>query len=445
MTADERRRMIEQRREATDRKERLWCKDAWQLFDVVRVPVEALLLNVDNRRFTAERKLIEEKLGHSLDPENSADDELSVISILLDTSLDVDGNRVVGQSSKDYEALKSDWQRRKQERPFWIRPDGTVRNGNRRLAMLKRLRADGGLDGTEWVDAIILDASAINEHDLFEMEQREQLTEDFKVRYTDINLLLALRDAAISRSVDWADPESIDRVAGELQHVAGGDKGYAVIQLQAIRYMDAYLDDSNAPGQYQKLLRQVERFRDVGKVMSTVESDYPDDAADMLRLTFAMIRAGLPHDDIRSIRKMFIEDRERYDKLLRGIEGEEQTWQPPADSQLADPSLVSEAEPSDADENNADPPGPVVPNYPASKVKTRITNAIDGFRAAASLASTFDAASTLEQVINRLNALSSDPQTLQNALRAENSDEVRRLVGEVIAWSRNAEQLLGSE
>lgn len=445
MTADERRRMIEQRKETTERKERLWCKDNWLLFDVLRVPVESLLLNVDNRRFAAERKLMEEKLGHPLDPENSADDELSVVSILLDTSLDVDGNRVVGQSSKDYEALRADWQRRKQERPFWIRPDGTVRNGNRRLAMLKRLRSEGGLDGTEWVDAIVLDPSGINEHDLFEMEQREQLTEDFKVRYTDINLLLALRDAAISRNVDWVDPESIERVAGELQHVAGSDKAYAVIQLQAIRYMDAYLDDSNARGQYQKLLRQVERFRDIGKVMATVESEYPDDAADMLRLTFAMIRAGMPHDDIRSIKKMFIEDRQRYQKLLQGIEGEEQSWQPPADSQLADPALVGDAEIGEGDDNGAEPPGPVVPNYPASKVKTRITNAIDGFRAASSLATTLDVASTLEQVVNRLNALSDDPQTLESALRGENSNEVRSLIEQVIAWTRSAEQLLNRE
>jgi hypothetical protein len=104
----------------------------------------------------------------------------------------------------------------------------------------------------------------------------------------------------------------IDLVAGDLQHVAGEDKAYAVIQLQAIRYMDAYLEDSNTPGQHQKLLRQVERFRDVGKVMSKVDSEYPDDAPDMLRLLFATIRAGNPHGDIRAIGRIFIDDRDRY-------------------------------------------------------------------------------------------------------------------------------------
>ena len=138
-----------------------------------------------------------------------------MISILLDTGCDVDGNLVKGGASRDYEGLRADWLRRKQASPFWVRPDGTVRNGNRRLAMLKRLRNDG-ITGTEWVEAVILNPGHpdnIDEHDLFEMEQREQLTEDFKVRYTDMNLLLTLRQAAIDSGIDWFDPEAIKRVA----------------------------------------------------------------------------------------------------------------------------------------------------------------------------------------------------------------------------------------
>ena len=198
MNATQRRQVNETRSESAERTERLWCKDRWRDFPVMRVLVDALLLNVDNRRFAAERTLMESKLGHPLDPENSADDEISVISILLDTGWDVDGNLVKGASSRAYEGLRADWQRRKQATPLWIRPDGTVRNGNRRLAMLKRLRNDG-ITGTEWVEVVILNPGHpdnIDEHDLFEMEQREQLTEDFKVRYTDMNLLLTLRQAA---------------------------------------------------------------------------------------------------------------------------------------------------------------------------------------------------------------------------------------------------------
>ena len=321
MNANQRRQTIENRSESAERTERLWCKDRWRDFPVMRVPVDALLLNVDNRRFAAERTLMESKLDHPLDPENSEDDEISVISILLDTGCDVDGNLVKGIPSTDYEGLKADWLRRKQASPFWVRPDGTVRNGNRRLAMLKRLRNDG-ITGTEWVEAVVLnpgDPDNIDEHDLFEMEQREQLTEDFKVRYTDMNLLLTLRQAAIDSGIDWFDPESIKKVAGQLQEVAGGNQAYATIQLRAIKYMDAYLEDANATGQYHKLLRQVERFRDIGKLMSLIEDDYQDDETDMLQLVFAAVRAGNPHDDIRAIRRMFLEDRDRYEHLQRQL------------------------------------------------------------------------------------------------------------------------------
>jgi hypothetical protein len=154
MNRDERAKLLKDRREQV-RKEAFWCKDTWRDFDVYRVPVDALLLNADNRRFAAEKKLMEEKLGHALDPENNPADEQSIISILLDAGLDVDGDVVKGKPSKDTEALRKDWAKRGQAAPFWVRPDGMVRNGNRRLAMLKRLRFEQGVEGTRFVNAII--------------------------------------------------------------------------------------------------------------------------------------------------------------------------------------------------------------------------------------------------------------------------------------------------
>ena len=109
-----------------------------------------------------------------------------------------------------------------------------------------------------------------------------------------MNLLLTLRQAAIDAGIDWFDPDSVKKVAGRLQEVAGGNQGYATIQLRAIKYMDAYLEDANAPGQYHKLLRQVERFRDIGKLMSLIEDDYQDYSTDMLQLVFAAVACREP-------------------------------------------------------------------------------------------------------------------------------------------------------
>ncbi|MCE2405120.1 MAG: hypothetical protein J4F43_08185 [Dehalococcoidia bacterium] len=402
----------------------------------MRVPVDALLLNVDNRRFAAERTLMESKLGRSLDPENFEDDEISVISILLDAGCDVDGNLVKGTPSKDYEGLKSDWQRRKQASPLWIRPDGTVRNGNRRLAMLKRLRNDG-ITGTEWVEAIILNPGHpdnIDEHDLFEMEQREQLTEDFKVRYTDMNLLLTLRQAAIDSGIDWFDPESIKRVAGQLQEVAGGNQAYAAIQLRAIKYMDAYLEDAHAAGEYHKLLRQVERFRDIGKIMPWVEENYQDDATDMLQLMFAAVRAGNPHGDIRVIRKMFLEERGRYEHLQTQVAQDEKGWEETGTRGIADPDLPPESSGGEDDDADQEPPIQT-PGYPQQQVRMRIKNAIDGYQA-----SQLEVVDTLEQILSRLRILSSASERLMEALSGPRGGEAKKMLSNIIDWADDARE-----
>ena len=438
MNATQRRQAIEDRSESAGWTVRLWCKDQWRDFPVMRVPVDALLLNVDNRRFAAERTLMESKLGHSLDPENSEDDEISVISILLDAGCDVDGNLVKGTPSRDYEGLKIDWLRRKQASPFWVRPDGTVRNGNRRLAMLKRLRNEGNT-GTEWVEAVILSSGHpdnIDEHDLFEMEQREQLTEDFKVRYTDMNLLLTLRQAAIDSGIDWFDPESIKKVAGQLQEVAGGNQAYATIQLRAIKYMDAYLDDANAAGQYHKLLRQVERFRDIGKIMSQVEEDYKDDSADMLQLMFAAVRAGNPHGDIRIIRRMFLEERDRYESLQTQVGQDEKEWGLTGARGIADPDLPSETDENGYEDDDSEHETPMqTPGYPQEQVRRRIKNAIDGYQA-----SQLEVMDTLEQILSRLRILSSASERVVETLGGPRGTEARDLLSNIIEWADDAKE-----
>lgn len=437
MNARERSHEITEQRELIDRQFRVWCKDTFRNFDVFRVPVKALLLNVDNRRFKAERKLVEEMLGRELDPENNPEDELSVIAILLDSGLDREGDYVKGKPTKDTESLKEDWLRRHQENPFWIRPDGTVHNGNRRLALIKRLQNEGGTEGLEWVEAIILDPSDVDEEELFTMEQREQLTENLKVRYTDINLLLALRDAAILEGIDWGDQDSITQVAGRLQQVAGGDRTYAAIQLQAIKYMDAYLADLNAPGEYQRLRGLVERFRDVGKMMSVVQDQYPDDAADMLQLAFSAIQAGSPHGDIRALRKMLIADRARYQRLLDEVTRREDEWRETTPAELANPDLTAvTTEPDEDDDADDVPASPVLPHYPKEEVRALIDNAIDGHRAASTLSVT----NQLIQAVSRLEAVT--PARLAASLATDEADDVRPLVSTLIEWAAMAHQTL---
>ena len=257
------------------------------------MPIERLVLNVENKRFSSERELVEHKLGRPLDPSNNPADEESIVAILCDSSLDVDLERgvAVGHPSKDFSALHDDWVTRGQAEPLWIRPDGTVRNGNRRLAMLKRRRLEGA--DTHWVQAIILDGDDVDESELFRMEQREQLTENFKKRYQDVNALLALRDAAELEGVDWDDPDSMAQAATTLQHYAGrDDPAYASKQLYAVRALDKYLDYINAPGRYSLATKQVEVFREVGLCMSSFE-DEPDQQFELVQAAFALCAGRL--------------------------------------------------------------------------------------------------------------------------------------------------------
>ncbi len=412
---------------------KLWVLGRWRTAPVKLVPVAALILNVENRRFAAERELFQQQLGRSLDPENNEADALSVESILLDQNRHVDGDQVVGKPDKDYEALRKDWLNRQQESPFWIHADGMVRNGNRRLAMLRRLNRDPAVGSYQHVEAVILDDLEISELAIFEMEQREQLTEDYKVRYTDINLLLAVRDAAVDQEIDWHDPVSIADVAGNLQHVMGNDPGYAIVQLYAIRYMDEYLRDLGLDGRYDRLIGQIERFRDVGRTMRMLEGGDEDWAAAMLDVLFAAVSAGLTHLEIRKVRRLFKADRDEFARLAEHVGEAEEQWTPPIDEEaLGVPDLADDdVDDPDMPEERDDPPGPVVTNYPKEAVRDVFEDALDRHAAA----QTADALRIVKEVNNRLQALiSEDADRLGPALENAETSDLRDAVRVMSAW-----------
>jgi hypothetical protein len=422
---------------------KVWVRDGWTYYPVWQVPIERLLLNVENKRFGAEREMVEHRLGRPLDPSNNPIDEESIIAILCDSSLDVDleNGVAVGTSSKDFLALKEDWEARGQAEPLWIRPDGTVRNGNRRLAMLKRLR-NTGFDAN-WVDAIILPLNEIDENELFRMEQREQLTENFKKRYQDVNALLALRAAAELEGIDWESAQSIATVANRLKHYAGrDDSGYASKQLYAIRALDSYLRYINAPGRYSIASRQVEVFREVGLCMSTYE-DEPDQQFELLQAAFAFVQAGHNYSDIRKLRRLFGTDRRLFDEMVAGIQQAEETsgWDPEqAEPDIDYPDLSAATAPDDddddGDQDDESPTDVVAPaHYPKQQVSTVIDNTLDRF-AAASL----DVHRQLDQARARLQAV--DLEVLL-ALQGSERDSAVQSISVIEAWIREALRLLG--
>jgi hypothetical protein len=413
---------------------KIWVRDDWAYYDVWQVPIERLVLNVDNNRFSSERELVEHQLGRPLDPSNNPSDEESIISILCDSSLDVDLERgvAVGIESKDYKALREDWQTRGQEEPLWIRPDGTVRNGNRRLAMLMRLRNDGA--DVNWVDAVILSLDDIDESELFRMEQREQLTENFKKRYQDVNALLALKKAAEMERIDWDDSASLAGVASRLKHYAGrDDAAYASKQLYAIRALNEYLRYINAPGRYSLAAKQVETFREVGICMSTYEEE-PDQQFELLQAAFAFVQAGRRYQDIRQLRKFFGTDREQFDRMVTQIQEVETSSGWDAESagpEVEYPELPDATAPEDEDSDEEDP-GAVVAqaHYPRHDVSNVIDGALDRFGA-----SGLDVRRQLDQALARVEAVDRDALT---GLQGPARDHAKGTITAIEAWARQA-------
>ncbi|KDO98053.1 hypothetical protein MAVA5_04945 [Mycobacterium avium subsp. hominissuis A5] len=305
--------------------------------------------------------------------------------------------------------------------------------------MLKRLRNEGA--DIHWVDAIILTLDDVDESELFRMEQREQLTENFKKRYQDVNALLALREAAELEGIDWEDPESISIVANRLKHYAGrDDAGYASKQLYAIRALDQYLSYINAPGRYSLASRQVEVFREVGLCMSTYEEE-PDQQYELLQAAFAFVQAGRGYLDIRQLRKVFGTDRGLFDQMVaKIIEVEERSgW----DAENAAPEVeypeLSDAtapERDEVDDDDEDDGGLVVSpaDYPRRDVSAVIDSALDRFAA-----SNLDVQKQLNQATARLEAV--DLVTL-GQLGGYEREEARAAVTSIQSWATQALEVL---
>jgi hypothetical protein len=429
----EREELIALKKQPTTKHWKLWFQDQFRELPIWRVPVDALALNVDNRRFRAERMWVEERLGRSLDPENNPHDESSIESLLLDSQHQVEGDRIIGKPTDDYQSLKRDWLHRTQESPLWIRPDGTVRNGNRRLAMIKRLQIDEGEAGLQWVEAVILTLEEVDEPTLLEMEQREQLTENFKIRYDDIDYLLALKEMAEIRIVDWFDRDSIEQVAGTLQSMVEQSQPEIVRDLYAIKYMDLFLEDSGQTGKYHVLLRTLEKFRDIGRTMMKVETDYPLEADRILQVLFAAVRAKRPHGEIRAIRRMFRLDRERFTQLADRIDAAEQRSPLDAGPMLAAPDYtgsISEDE-EDSEGFEEDSSGPEAEDYPRSEVSAAITLAIDGFEASRQA----DVLKILQEIVNRVDVLESGSR-LVDSINSSSSEalEIKAELVKIYEW-----------
>jgi len=442
VTRDERIAALKEKLDAADeRTQRIWAKNAFVDVPVYKTPTDLLILNPSNRRFRAEAQEAEEELGHGLDPLSSAEDEESVVGLLLDSDPHVEGTKVVSKPSKDTKGLMLDWDKRGQESPLWIRPDGLVSNGNRRLAMLKRLQAEKGKEGYDWVDVVILDEETYDDDTVFRMEAVEQLTEGFKVRYSDLNALLTLKDAAEKLDTDWYDQDSIEETAKKIQDLVGNNPNYAKIQLQAIKYMTAYLEWLGKPGEYPLLRRQVERFRDIGKNMAWVAKEDEAREPEMLELCFQAIFVGAKHPDLRQIRLMLKTDQKAFEDLVEEVsaiadEAEEEEEEIPVEV----PGGTAE---EDDDEDDEEEEEEAATAGPLSPKKARIKRALDVAVQASRDSQDTDHLKHVRIAASRLARV--DAAEILSESSGVELDGLRETIEGIIEWAKAAQQALDEQ
>jgi hypothetical protein len=370
----------------TVRTERIWTKGAYQDLPIYRAPTEMLYLNDDNRRFRAEAQEAAVDLGRKLDPTTRAVDQESIISLLLDREPRVEEDRVVGKPSKETLALLSDWEKRGQEKPFWIRPDGLVVNGNRRLAMIRREQKRRGLEFGDWVEVVIFSEDEYDDDILFDLEAREQLTEGLKVRYSDINILLTLSDAAERIGIVWENPASIKAVASGIQDLVNNNPTQARDQLNAVKYMKLYLEYVGFPEEYYRLIGMVERFRAVGQIMAWIAEEDPAREDAMLNMLFSGVQAGSTHLDLRDLRTLLKNDPDEFDRTINYIRDLEEEVEAPEDEEEppAEGEFIEDIEEEEDEEEGSVEPSPesipAPPSYPKHSVKRALDNAVQGVR-----------------------------------------------------------------
>jgi hypothetical protein len=140
---------------------------------------------------------------------------------------------------------------------------------------------------------------------------------------------------------------------------------------------------------------------------------------------------------------MFRYDRERHARLLAEVDTTEESWAASAGAaELADPEVISQ-DPDDelvdeSGDEEAEPPGPNVPNYPKAEIADAIENALDGFAASR----LDDVAKTLRQVQNRLEVLTDDRRQLERALQSDDEGQVRTALEAIITWAEAQRALL---
>lgn len=260
---------------------------------VYRLPLSYLVYNIRNGRFAAELKELEAELGKVLNPED-VDDSKRIEDLLL-------------KDKNQAKFIKKDIARVGQLRPGAISYDGTVIDGNRRVAVLRDIHEETLDEKFNYFETVRLPTN-VSAEDLWRIEAGIQLSYDLKAAYGPINELLKIKeglDASLSH--------------GMIAVVLGGDNTIKSVKEkeQRLVLIEDYLNYLGRPFKYSVAERRHEHFIDLQNVMGTPKFKKltEEDRTRLIHAAYDMIRAGLPHLDIRKLRRV-IEEHDVVESFL---------------------------------------------------------------------------------------------------------------------------------
>ncbi len=264
---------------ATGRKELFELNGRRKALDVYRLPLELLRYNIRNGRFAAELRELESRLQRRLNPE-VADDAAQISQLLL-------------RDEKQAKYLEADILRVGQLRPGVITRDGAIIDGNRRIAVLRRLYEKRPDAKFQYFEAVRL-PSEVSPRDIWKIEAGIQLSTDLKASYGPVNELLKIKEGT-DAGFSYAEIALI---------LGGGDTEDTIKEkLQRLKLIDAYLEYIGQPSVYSKAERRVEHFIDLQHIMAspTYVRLGPKPKEDLITAAFEYIASGISHLTIRRL------------------------------------------------------------------------------------------------------------------------------------------------
>lgn len=177
-----------------------WQGDKLVSFDVYKVPITLLSFNFNNTRIRADLEAYLQKNKENINP-NDRKQQNEVQRILLSSDF-------IGE--EETRLLKSDLRKRGQLDPAVATPDGVLIDGNRRLAIFRKLVSELDVMKFTEMDICVLPATA-TPNDLKELEMRLQMSHTFRVAYGPINTALEFRN--LYDEFKW-NYEKIEKITG---------------------------------------------------------------------------------------------------------------------------------------------------------------------------------------------------------------------------------------